>query len=703
MIRTCRTWMAIVTIAGAVVGVGCHDKDKIEYASAPPPAPPPPVKPPAPSDGMPPPPTWPQPGRSCNSRFAIVETERPTCDEQIAPGWKLFPRRQPTRQVPPTSYDKSRGGKDKSYKDKSYKDKDDKGDADKRPPVLPTDVRRASRRSRPFCVYEWTSKELPTIAQFSQIHATQECALAVGMAGENPDVEWPFYGRNFDRQVKAIATSDLPKNASWLEKTDERAPVVAVLDTSPFGVTKEDVSGHGYAVSRVIGHLSCIGGADGPTCKDLVRPYVAMPLVPKPGMDGQWETGPNGGYIGYFHDLFDAFDEALADRRGRHLIVNLSLGWDPATTDPHGPEVRQMRDLLERAYCEGVLVIGAAGNGTTASQAPVLPAAFESDDGSGATPGLPDARRCNADLGIADAKPPAGGYRPLIHAVGSVDLYDERLPTVRAWAHPRIATYGIAVTVPEPPNATYKYSRPRSGTSMSAAAVSGIAAAVWRANEHLDPAQVMDAVYKGGYLLETKNRGSRTESCLDTGHDRCHSWPARRVTLCGALNKVLGTGKLTCVTPVHPDRDDPATAGTYFPPRPTDPPAPPTVTTPCGTTNCGVPIGAPGAQGTALVGPMGVATCGSCIMLTNGGNGLLAGNMIFNGTPPSSFYTTVVIYDSHWGPHYYYPFAWASPVGWFWQGLPAGATDDVIAAEIDWTYYAGSFWWMDGASLQIVP
>jgi hypothetical protein len=670
-----RTWMAVVTIAGALAGVGCRNT---EPAPAPAPEPNPPPRPPAPAD-RPPVPPWTQPGPVCNSPFAIVETDRATCEPTLGNGlWKLFPRRAPKNQAAPV-----------------------KGDKDYVKPPEPTDPRRGSAKSRPFCVYELTTKEKPpTPSQFAEIHATQECAIAVGMGGPYPAVDGPVFSRNFDRQVIAMAEAEPGKPAADLLKTDERrAPVVAVLDASPYGVTKRDVSGHGRTMSRIIGHVSCVGGADSPHCKDFVKPYVALPLIQTAG---NWVAGPDGGFIGYFHDLFDAFDEALRERpRDGHLIMNLSLGWDPATTDPNGPEARNMRTLLEEAYCLGVLVVGAAGNGTTAAQAPVLPAALESAGGPDDKRKLPDVKWCQEEFGIADPKPPKRGYRPLIHAVGAVDLYDERLPTMRAWADPRVSAYGMAASI-EGPKAG-EFSDAFNGTSPATAAVAAIAARVWRLKPGFDAAEVMAAVYKGGYLLETKNQASRTELCLDTGRDRCHSWPARRVTVCGALNAALGSAKLHCVTPLHPDRHDPATAGKYFPPRPSDPLTPPSINSPCGITNCGIPIGAPPAHGAALVGPMGVATCATCILFTNGGNGMLTGSMNFNGTPPSWFYTTVIITDWNFVPHYYYPFQFASPVGWFWQGLPAGSTNDVFGAEIDWTYYAAGLWWTDAASLQIAP
>ena len=552
-----------------------------------------------------------------------------------------------------------------------------------------------------FCVYEWMRKERPMAKHFSGIGGTQECAVAVAMSGSGgpagPPPE-PFFHRNFERQVKALATPAVTKDWETLQKAGTGAPVVAVLDASPHGVTKPDVSGHGFAMSRVIGHLSCVGGADAPDCAKFVRPYVALPLIYK---DGGWQTGPDGGYLGYFHDLFDAFEAALADRPDDgHLIINLSLGWDPTTTDPNGPEVRHMQTLLERAYCDGVLVIAAAGNGPATAPGAVYPAALES------TTKLPDEDWCKR-LGIANPKLPASAarsYGPLIHAVGSVDLYDERLPTMRPWAHPRIATYGMAVTVPGPKAG--EFFPPRSGTSVSTAEASALAADVWRIKPELDAAQVMTALYEGGHLLETKNHQSRTEVCLDTASDRCRKWPARRPTLCGAVNAALGAKKLACVTPAHPDPDHPATAHDHFPPPPSKPPTPPVLDAPCDSTNCGVPIGVSPAQGGPLVGPMGVATCGGCVLRKNRGNGWLEGSLDFNSTP-DGLRTTVIIYTltltGGLVRHDYAPFASDQPVGPFNQGLPAGATLGAIGAEINWEYGAGSYWWTDGAPLQLSP
>ena len=181
-------------------------------------------------------------------------------------------------------------------------------------------------------------------------------------------------------------------------------------------------------------------------------------------MGDRWVTSTN---------LFRALDAALAEWEsapGRsHLIVNMSLGWDPADTQGSGLKVKWMTQLLSRAYCEGALVIAAAGN-RTGSEGAVFPAALES-----LAP--PDAQQCGR-LGYSLVGS-SGSYRPLIHAVGAVDQYDQRLVLARPHGQPRLAAYGMQVVVPG--QTATGFTIPQTGTSMSAAVVSGIAAAVWGA------------------------------------------------------------------------------------------------------------------------------------------------------------------------------------------------------------------------------
>ena len=84
---------------------------------------------------------------------------------------------------------------------------------------------------------------------------------------------------------------------------------------------------------------------------------------------------------------------------------------------------------------------------------------------------------------------------------------------------------------------------------MSAAAVSGIAADVWRRNSGLDAAQVMTAVFKGGVELEKKNKASRTETCNDNTGARSVSWLAGRAR--HAVRRSAEDAGWTCGGHVH--------------------------------------------------------------------------------------------------------------------------------------------------------
>ena len=143
MIRTCRTWMVVVAIVGALVGSAC--RKRVETSESAPP------KPPEKPAGI----ELPKVGRPCESRFAIAAPEGATCNANIGAGWRLYPQRDVRRQAAPSK---------------------------RRPPSA---RRRAPARragSRPFCVYEWSGQDAPKMQDFSRIKAKRECAIAVGMA-----------------------------------------------------------------------------------------------------------------------------------------------------------------------------------------------------------------------------------------------------------------------------------------------------------------------------------------------------------------------------------------------------------------------------------------------------------------------------------------------------------------------------------------
>ena len=149
--------------------------------------------------------------------------------------------------------------------------------------------------------------------------------------------------RAFERQARGFANHELAaqKIEKWLEPRARDAPRVAVLDTSRHGIRGiNDRSGHGYTVNRIVADLACTDPNDEAACAKIVVPYEALPLVKK-GDTWQLETDGRGGFSGWLHNLFDAFEEALDKRAGKDLIINLSLGWDPIKTDPTGRRSRR--------------------------------------------------------------------------------------------------------------------------------------------------------------------------------------------------------------------------------------------------------------------------------------------------------------------------------------------------------------------------
>ena len=218
-------------------------------------------------------------------------------------------------------------------------------------------------------------------------------------------------------------------------------------------------------------------------------------------------------------------------RDKQHLIINLSIGWDPIKAPENDPGVVRIRTVLERASCLGALIVAAAGN-FTGSPGPIYPAAFESMP-------APDANRCEmltepavrakrapaATMGKAGAR-----YAPLVHSVGAVDVFEKRVLVNRKWGQPRLSALGAAVTVAGPPGMTN--TPVMHGTSVAAPIISGIASRVWAARPDLDAAGVMQVIYDGGIELKPGQAMEReqTEYCMGEKSDpvtagRCTAHP----------------------------------------------------------------------------------------------------------------------------------------------------------------------------------
>jgi hypothetical protein len=424
-----------------------------------------------------------------------------------------------------------------------------------------------------------------------------------------PDFVWKPLVNTFEQQARGI-----PKDqweTLWTKYlANPKIPVrVAVVDAVPDEHAAPMRSSHKEAVSGVIRTLLC-PDSDATGCGARVA-------VTPGNSSGQGHgTGHADGFL-TFRELYDSLTAILAQWRPEqeHLVVNFAVGWDPIKTasnktplnDPNAAPILQ---LLQRASCKGAILIAPAGN-LTGSVGPLFPAGYEALR-------APTAQEC-ARSGYPRRTEIAEDHAPLVYAVGALDQFDDRMVTVRPWGLPRLAAYGLSITSPRPgvPRDTF------SGTSMSAAIVSGVAAAVWTAQPELSAERVMEIVYDGGIPVDAAHRDdqysrtypgyyysthTQTDFCLGHQFGPCTD-AVHRVFLCGALAKVLPQdAALRCV-------QEPSTADDQ-PPLPRDKvPRELPEALPCTTSGCGHSLGPTADQvPNGAVPQPGISGCLGCAL-----------------------------------------------------------------------------------------
>jgi hypothetical protein len=571
-------------------------------------------------------------------------------------------------------------------------------------------VRRSGPNDPGTCVYEWEGAkpgELPgnkALEKLAGYGGSRDCtsAAASGVPQPPPSTDVLAESDNINglqtltaRHTRGLDTPSA--TGAWAGPGPIANPGsvrVAVVDATPLKLDQKDTSLHGYSVSQLIGSVACASAGD-PACKAMILPYLALPRVGENKFNYR-----QGGYFGTLAEVENAITTALNDWTGSnnpwkpgngHLIINLSLGWDPIKFSPDDAGVKMVQKALQRAFCLGALVIASAGN-VSGSEGPIWPAALESQAGD---PG------CDG-LGVAAQKPGSSlpnnaGYRPLIYAVGAVDAADHRLATMRPWGTPRQAAYGQAVPV-----INFVGTEPHafSGTSMAAGVVSGIAARVWSLQPKLDAHEVMQIVYDGGAAVPdglTVNR-ARTDFCTPVAGKTCVEYPVHRATLCGALKAL--------------NQADPSVPGYMCVDAPSEslvkasPPLPAASVSqdpgnPCGLANCGKPMGPLSVQIPPAALPQPTQPrCPTCRLGLNrsGDWDLLRGTIVYN--PPLYYYGTSAgwqyTYVRAWNQYWQYQDYTVSPTidsgvtGYFsrWVLTPTGTQ----AATHNWVYYDGVAW-----------
>ena len=338
----------------------------------------------------------------------------------------------------------------------------------------------------------------------------------------------------------------MARTAAVADRGWSGAGASGVVDTSPElwanGRPSGGLSTHGGAVGSLIRAVGCPGARDGDApCVADVRSYTARPREDRFGSDGE-----RGGFYGTLGEYAKAVHIAVADwseedpaTRPHNLILNLSLGWDPQYGGDPLTRIRLAADVAYEATrvaaCEGALLIAAAGNqSVNGATGPMYPAAWEL---------VPKA------CGGLHA-----GYDPLVHAVGGVDGRDAPLKTARVDGLPRLLAPAAHITVlDEAIGAAFEFPTDvLSGSSLAAAAASGVASLVWSVRPNLAPRKVMRIVYRSGELLG---------DAADFGYLGTLR-PQRRISACRAFQRACQGGAGRCPAPnLAPECPQPRGAG----------------------------------------------------------------------------------------------------------------------------------------------
>ena len=357
-------------------------------------------------------------------------------------------------------------------------------------------ARARDNKLQRVCLYTWNAFDAdhpePDVAAFPDdpsLRLERDCEVVTGHA--TPAAVTDALRESWAAQV------ELP---DWSVANNEGAPDpaeirVAVVDGGYGGVSwsdqlPADTVNHAEAMSSIVRAVGCPNrGADG-YCAVGAPAYAAMPYVRRD------LAGELGGFFGTHVEYARAVTAAVDDwrteparSRPAGLVLNLSLGWTATHDVSRTGRLSGQVALWATRYaaCRGALLIAAAGNRSVESGVgPLYPAGWEA---------LP--RNCG-DAGDDAA------YAPLVHAVGGVDGRDEPLAVARDGGHPRLVAAASQVAVQletTSSQGSHTATKAMSGTSMAAAAASGVAGMVWSLRPNLKPWQVMQRVRSGAEPL----------------------------------------------------------------------------------------------------------------------------------------------------------------------------------------------------------
>ena len=385
-----------------------------------------------------------------------------------------------------------------------------------------------------LCVYTTEVRPVPRfiIPPGSDLAAARPDRMAISVSAMDGQKEAPVGQQTVD----SILADEFLHNTGPVSLPSTGPPNVRItfLDSEPDGALSfTDHRSHGYALGHLAHEIVCNG-----SCSATIWNSRAL------GYDGKSPdplSETQAGYVGALSELGPKILQAIGEWKlagdTEHLVLNLSIGWDgeipinggKADLDAHSfsaldPAVQAVYVALRIAARNHVLVIAAAGNRRGGSlhdsNWPILPAAWELHRFSH--------RRAK-----------------LVYAVGGVDWQGLPLPNARTKGLPRRVAYGDHATAMVNGAPTDVYT----GSSVSAAVVSSVAAVVWSLRPELRPEQVMRLIDRSA--IPTPQR-VRADFYRGGKAPRIHE-----VSLCAAVKKAwrgraygsIGTAVSGCARP----------------------------------------------------------------------------------------------------------------------------------------------------------
>jgi hypothetical protein len=436
-------------------------------------------------------------------------------------------------------------------------------------PLFSGDVRSAMSLLDRYCVYTWMGGGVP--AGFSASFVNRHVRL-----DPDPNIVVPQTTPNqvrAERTLQALGATLASSNPplGWSD-SDVYVAIVDNEDSTAIGPPTQSTQLHGSAMRQLIETVRCPFGSSSPQCAHRQFFKQAFPYAgddPRPS-SSRGELGSLGSLATAIADSVSEWrDPSTPGDEDWHLVINMSLGWDPAfraspwrsepgepsessgttetgatqtgfepgttdtgsesgvtetDTDSDGPPphslpgqmlpspapydlpvgfdatqmlagsdaatpapVQAVYAALAWAACEGALSIAASGNDIRPrceQQGPLAPASWEVHSTS--------AEVCE----VFDIVRPLEDDGPIVYAVGGLDAADRPIANARLGSMPRRALYATQVNVlggsPEP----------LTGTSLSAAALSAIAAQLWSQQPDESSVEIMERLDASGEALE---------------------------------------------------------------------------------------------------------------------------------------------------------------------------------------------------------